>query len=303
MPLLSKLLENQCQPSKATPANREASAQREIPGTAPSTALESLSRFPSGPLGVFLFKLLASLPQIRNFFSVGQDKVIARVFEQSDARIEVLRQFSHFKELTRSDKFRRLLADRNLAVAHEQYHKGKAAVADFAATLKHQRPEDKGLAIDGIYRGRSWRDLERMVKVSGISAVFCCEHTLFKKNVRASQTEELAGFLRETTFAPILQLAEELSSLLEASQRAFDAEMSRPRVVVQPIPAPCVPPLSQQQPEDFSQAVLENAPTQLYFDDINRNVEDMGLNNLWNFGAIEPLTFPQSPTEHPGALV
>lgn len=223
-PLRSKLriFENQRQPSElVTPVNRRASPQRENPATPPSIE----PKLPSGSLGKFLFRLLLSVSKIRSFFSAGKDNVIAQVFEQSDARIEVLRQFSHFEELKFSDKFRRLLADRNLALSHQRYHGGEATIADFAATLKLQRREDKNLAIDGIYRGRMWRKVEEDVGESGISAVLCCEHTLFKKNVPTSEMKEFARFLREPTFEPILQLAKDVSSLLEGSQRDFDAAM------------------------------------------------------------------------------
>ncbi|KAL5429286.1 hypothetical protein PMIN06_012739 [Paraphaeosphaeria minitans] len=151
--------------------------------------------------------------------------------------------------------------------------------------MKLRRQEDRQLAIDGTYRGKQWRKLEEAVGVRGISA-----------------------------------LAEEVSSLLEESQRDFDAGLgwsasaavpvndnlgpvSTHRVMEQPNPASCATPgdsssyfnLQGDNAGNGSQAALENAPTQLYFGDTNENVEDMSLTTLWNLGGQDyPFPSPAS---------
>jgi hypothetical protein len=190
--------------------------------TLPSCVSDALSETPSGPLGQFLYQLLFTLPKITEFFSAGAKEILSQSLARADSRIEILKKFSRPGELTLSDKFERLLTERSLALSYERYHNGKGTVKAFAKSLRFTKNEDKSLAMQGIYRGKTWRNLENEVGESGMSAVACCEHTLFKKGVRADEMEKLAAYLKLSIFKPVLELAEKVSPLLEEVQRAFD---------------------------------------------------------------------------------
>jgi len=169
-----------------------------------------------------LYQLLFARPEIEAFFEAGTEKVLSGVLARADARIEILRKTNIAQQFILSEKFERLLTDRSLALSHEQYDNGNAKVNAFAASLKLTKVEDKKLAVSAIYRGKMWRTLEESVGEPGISAVMCCEHTLFKKGVRSKEIGKLAQCLKLTCFAPILGLAKKVRDTLEESQRAFD---------------------------------------------------------------------------------
>lgn len=182
------------------------------------TSLET----PSGPLGQFLYQLLFMLPEITEFFSGSTKEILGLVLARADGRIEILRKFGRPGELNLPDKLERFLADRSLALSHERYRNGEASIPVFAESLTLVKDEDKKLVISGTYRGKVWRTVEKHVGDSGISALFCCEHTLFMKGFRNDDAEKIAKYLELPIFKPILKLARDVSPMLQEMQQRFD---------------------------------------------------------------------------------
>ena len=68
-------------------------------------------------LGRVVYQLLFRLRKIEAFFGGDMKQRLCQVLERPDRRIEVLRKSSKPGELSLSEKFERLLADRSLAIS------------------------------------------------------------------------------------------------------------------------------------------------------------------------------------------
>ncbi|KAF2178750.1 hypothetical protein K469DRAFT_695273 [Zopfia rhizophila CBS 207.26] len=209
-------------PSSSTNSTSASSVSDSV--STPLSAVDEASLEPCGPLGEFLFTLLFALPQIKEFFSAGPAAVAARVLARGDARLEILKKYGpRFRELPISAKFERFLTDRSLALSYERSKQSSSQA--FVKLLYLTSKEDESLVLDATYHGNAWRAFEEEVREPGISAVACCEHSLFKKGVPRSDMKKCAEFLEQPPFKSILQLARSISNNLNIIQDEFDKAM------------------------------------------------------------------------------